>query len=324
MKYIIIGLLFLALAADAQASEPHPGAAEFIERASSEHGLDPEQVSAMLSEARFQQSIVDAMTRPAEAKPWFDYRPIFLTERRIREGVAFWRENQQLIEKVATQFGVDPQFIVAIIGVETFYGRITGSYRVIDALATLGFYYPQELSNDRSDFFSRELLQFMLLSQEENLPVTEVTGSYAGAMGMGQFIPSSYRAYAVDFDGNGSRDLWRSTPDVVGSVANYLHQHGWKAGEPVASRVVRNGAADAAAVSRGNYKPARTVAEYAERGFLGSPELDPARKAALLELEEEERSVYWLTFDRWPSRLALSRTGCPSTRTGSRSSSRTR
>ncbi len=299
MKQIVIGLVFMVFAHWASAEEAHPGAQAFVDRAVQEHGFDPEQVNLLLAEARFQQSIVDAMTRPAEGKPWFDYRPIFLTEKRIEEGVAFWRENRELVEKVAKQFGVDPQFIVAIIGVETFYGRITGNYRVIDALATLGFYYPEELSRDRSGFFSGELLQFMLLGQEENLPLTEVTGSYAGAMGMGQFIPSSYRAYAVDFDGNGSRDLWRSTPDVVASVANYLHQHGWKEGDLVVSKAVRNGSADESAIARGNYKPAQTVASIAERGFLSAPDLDPERLAAVLELEEKDRSTYWLIFDNF-------------------------
>jgi membrane-bound lytic murein transglycosylase B len=293
----LVGLVMMTTTLSA--AEPHPGASAFIERASDEHGFDPDQVSALLAEARYQQSIVDAMTRPAESKPWHEYRPIFLTERRISGGVEFWNDNRALIEQVSEHFGVDPQFIVSIIGVETFYGRITGSYRVLDALATLGFYYPQELANDRSDFFSRELLEFMLLGEEENLPLTEVTGSYAGAMGMGQFIPSSYRAYAVDFDANGSRDLWRSTADVVASVANYLHKHGWKAGDPVASEAIANGQVDDSLIARGNYKPAMSVGELAERGFVSKPDVDSQRLAAVLKLEEEDRPSLWLVFDNF-------------------------
>jgi len=281
------------------AQEPHPGAAAFVERAATEHGFDRAQVSELLAEARYQQSIVDAMTRPAASKPWFEYRPIFLNERRIQEGIQFWRDHRELIARAAHEFGVDPEFIVAIIGVETLYGRITGSYRVLDALTTLGFYYPSELANDRSDFFSRELLEFMLLGEEERLPLTTVTGSYAGAMGMGQFIPSSYRAYAVDFDADGQRDLWRSTPDAVASVANYLHRHGWLTGDPVARRAATNGSVDTEVVARGNYKPAHTLLELSERGFLAEPGLEAGRRAAVLELQEEDDSSYWFTFDNF-------------------------
>jgi membrane-bound lytic murein transglycosylase B len=298
-KKALCGLALVVLICPPALADPHPGADAFLDRAEAEYGLDREMVASVLSEAKFQQSIVDAMTRPAEAKPWYEYRPIFLTEKRIDGGVAFWRENQELIERAATHFGVDPQVIVAIIGVETFYGRITGSYRVIDALTTLGFYYPQELSRDRSDFFAREFLQFMVLSKEENLPLAEVTGSYAGAMGMGQFIPSSYRAYAVDFDGSGNRDLWRSTADVVASVANYLHEHGWRRGEPVVSPVTRTASADPALASSRHYKPDLRVAELTERGFVSAPEISPERRAAVLELEEEDRKAYWLVFDNF-------------------------
>jgi len=277
----------------------HPGSEAFVERAVSEFGLDAAEVKALLARAEYKQSIVDAMTRPAESKPWHEYRPIFLNDRRIDEGIRFWRENRELIDSVSKQYGVDPQIIVAIIGVETLYGRITGSYRVIDALATLGFYYPKELARDRSEFFSTELMHFIKLAKEENLPLDEVTGSYAGAMGMGQFIPSSYRAYAVDFDGNGNRDLWRSTADVVGSVANYLHQHGWKPGDPVTSRAEPLPAADPALVAGRNFKPALNVGQIAEKGYHGSADLDPERMAAVLKLDEGNHESYWLTFDNF-------------------------
>ena len=162
--------------------------------------------------------------------------------------------------QASEQFGVDPQIIVAIIGVETFYGRITGGYRVLDALATLSFYYP-DTGNDRSDFFSRELMQFMLLGDEEGLPLREVSGSYAGAMGLGQFMPSSYREYAVDLDGDGRRDLWSSMPDIIGSVANYLHRHGWQPGRPVAQPARVAPDADMSLVARRDFKAQKTLAE---------------------------------------------------------------
>ena len=295
MNKICTSLALVMLSISAVAQE-HPGTVAFVDRAVSEFGLEADEVRGLLAEAQFQQSIVDAMSRPAEGKPWFEYRPIFLNQRRISEGVAFWKANRELISRVSEQYGVDPQIIVSIIGVETLYGRITGSYRVLDALTTLGFYYPKDLKRDRSEFFSGELLHFIQLSKEENLPVKEVTGSYAGAMGMGQFIPSSYREYAVDFDGDGSRDLWRSTPDVVASVANYLHRHGWKPGDPVAREAIAIPTADAALSSSKNYKPALSVSEIAEKGYKSAQTLDPERLAAVLKLEQADHSDYSLTF----------------------------
>ena len=154
---------------------------------------------------------------------------------------------------------------MAIIGVETFYGRITGSYRVLDALATLSFYYP-DTGNDRSDFFSRELMNFLILGGEEDLPLEDVTGSYAGAMGLGQFMPSSYREYAVDLDGDGRRDLWSSLPDVIGSVANYLHRHGWEPDQPVTYPAVVASGANMDLVAKRDFKPKISSVEIAEPG----------------------------------------------------------
>ena len=274
----------------------HPGVDEFVKRATSEYGLAENKVRALLGEAEYKQSIIDAISRPAEGKPWHEYRPIFLTDKRINEGVDFWLENRDLIASAARKFGVDEEIIVAIIGVETFYGRITGNYRTIDALATLSFYYPQDLSSDRSPFFSSELMHYIQLAAEEGLPAEKITGSYAGAMGMGQFMPSSYREYAVDFDGDGRRDLWRSTADVVGSVANYLHHHGWQPGQPVVRRALASKGASLDEIATRNFNPTHSVAQWAEKGFRSSSELSPQLPAAVLKLVEEERNTYWLTF----------------------------
>jgi membrane-bound lytic murein transglycosylase B len=298
MNRKVLSLVLFALSGSACAND-HPGTEAFVQRAVEEYGLEADKVSALLAEADFKQSIVDAISRPAEGKPWFEYRPIFLTDKRIDRGVKFWKDNRDLINGVAKKFGVDPQIIVSIIGVETLYGRITGSYRVLDALTTLGFYYPAQLENDRSGFFSSELLHFILLGQEENLPLTRVTGSYAGAMGMGQFIPSSYREYAVDFDGSGDRDLWRSTPDVVASVANYLHRHGWKPGEPVASPALAASGADPAMVAKRDFKPKQSLEELAASGYRPVDDLEQERLAAVLRLEEKGGDAYWLTFDNF-------------------------
>ncbi len=274
----------------------HPGTDEFVNRAVSEYGLQESEVRTLLEQAEYKQSIVDAISRPAEGKPWHEYRKIFLTDKRISQGIEFWKENRELISAVSKQFGVDEEVIVSIIGVETSYGRNTGGYRTVDALVTLGFYYPQNLSSDRSPFFSNELLHYMRLASEEGLPADEITGSYAGAMGMGQFMPSSYREYAVDFDSDGKRDLWRSTADVAGSVANYLHRHGWQPGKPVTRRARASSDAAFDKISTRGLKPTLAVAEWQEKGFTSSSELSPALPAAVLKLVEKDRNSYWLTF----------------------------
>ena len=269
-------------------AEPHPGAEAFVERMAAEHALDPEHIRSVVAEAEYKQSIIDAMTRPAEAKPWYDYRPIFLTDNRIQGGVEFWRANAQLLAEVSERFGIPIELVVAIVGVETNYGRNTGSFRVIDALATLGFYY-----EPRSAFFSSELGHFMALAHEESLPLTEIRGSYAGAMGLGQFIPSSYRAYAVDFDGSGHRDLWRSLPDALGSVANYLAAHRWITGQPIVLPI--DGLMDSASTEGFGMKPEHTLQDLVNMGFEFDPlDLDPETPATVIELAGTDGPEYWV------------------------------
>lgn len=287
---LLICLLFTGpLAA---ADESHPGAEEFVQRVAGEHDLDPEYVREMLAEARFEQSIIDAITRPAEGKPWHAYRPIFLDAPRIDGGVEFWRANAELLAEVEERFGVAREVVVAIVGVETRFGMITGNYRVLDALATLGFYYPR-----RSEFFSSELGHYLRLAHEEDLPITDVKGSYAGAMGLGQFMPSSYREYAVDFDGSGRRDLWRSLPDVLGSVANYLAAHGWEVGGPLA-RPVADMPDDLGADFGRN--PRYTVGELRDAGVeFDDTGLDSDRPADVLALEGAEGPEHWLVLNNF-------------------------
>src|SRR3984957_12692741 len=189
------------------------------------------QLRKLMKEAQSQPAIIEAMDRPAEkAKPWFEYRPIFITERRIREGTDFWIAHRQALDQASVRSGVAPEYLAAILGVETFYGRLTGSYRVLDALATLAFDYPA-----RAKFFRDELEQFLLLTRDAGLDPLSVKGSYAGAMGAPQFMPSNYRRYAVDADADGHINLWTNWADVCASVGNYLKEHGWNAGEPVLS-----------------------------------------------------------------------------------------
>ncbi len=193
------------------------------------HGFDAAWLDGVLADATSQPRIIELMSKPAEAvMPWHAYRDHFLTAERIDAGVAFWTEHRDDVARVAKDTGVAPHVIIGILGAETYFGRITGKYRVVDALSTLAFDYPP-----RASYFRGELEQFLLLANDEKLDIASVQGSYAGAMGGGQFMPSSYRAYAVDGDGDGRRDLWGSWDDVIASVANYLAKHGWRAGEPV-------------------------------------------------------------------------------------------
>jgi len=284
---LVLSLVAFCFASHLMAEEPHPGADAFVAQVVAEHGLDTELVRAVLADARYQQSIIDAISRPAESKPWYQYRPIFLTETRIAGGAEFWRANASLLEQVGERFGVPVEVIVAIVGVETNYGMNTGSFRVIDALATLGFYFPR-----RADFFAAELGHFIALAAEEDLPLYEVKGSYAGAMGIGQFIPSSYRAYSVDFDDTGNRDLWRSLPDALGSVANYLAVHRWTPDAPIALPVT---SLPADLNEEFPVRPAHTLDELAGMGVVfDAPDLAGDTPATLVELEGEDGPEYWI------------------------------
>jgi len=286
----------LAAAPDAAASALDPEREDvraFIERVHAEHGLERESLRGVLALARIQQPIIEAISRPAErVKPWHEYREIFLTEERIAAGAEFWLEHRERIERVARDSGVPAEMLVGIIGVETYYGRIIGRYRVLDALATLAFEYPP-----RSEFFSRELAQFLLLVREQGLEIETPVGSYAGAMGLPQFIPSSYRAYAVDGDEDGRVDLWGSKEDILASVANYFRSHDWRPGEPVAAPAV-DGAADLAALSHQGLSTHTTVGALwsAGIGLAGSAPADPGATAGLFALEYEDGTRYWAGF----------------------------
>jgi membrane-bound lytic murein transglycosylase B len=209
---------------------------QFVAAVAKRHGLDEAGLRSVLEQAQFSQRVLDAMSRPAERKPWYQYRKIFLTEPRIAGGARFWREHEADLVRAESTYGVPPEIVVAIIGVETLYGTRKGSISVLDSLATLGFRYPR-----RADFFRRELEQFLVLSREERLDPLAIEGSYAGAMGIPQFISSSYRHYAIDFDGDGTRNLIDNPVDALGSVASYLARHGWERGRPIAVRVRAGG-----------------------------------------------------------------------------------
>jgi len=284
----ILPLLALPLAASADYAS-HPEAAAFIDTMVNEHDFPREAVVTLLGDAERQQSILDAIARPAEkTKAWYEYRAIFLNDRREREGIEFFRTHRDTLARAQADTGVPAEIIVAILGVETYYGRVAGSYRVLDALSTLAFDYPR-----RAPFFRGELENFLLLAREQGLDPTELKGSYAGAMGYGQFMPSSYRSYAIDYDGDGLADIWNNPVDAIGSVANYLARHGWRDAQPVVS------AASVAAevpdeVFDGKLKPRRSVEELTELGIVPEQHLDPEAAATAMRFELEDGHEYWM------------------------------
>lgn len=224
---VLAGLSFSLVAAADYST--HPLAAGFVDEMVQQHGFTAEEINQLLSKAQKRQPILDAIARPAEkSKTWKEYRPIFIVPMRITNGVAFWNEHRAALTRAEKEYGVPAEIIVSIIGVETNYGKNTGSWYVIDALSTLAFDYPP-----RAPFFRSELVNYFLLTREQKHNPLEFKGSYAGAMGYGQFMPSSYRNFAVDFSGDGFTDIWNNPTDAIGSVANYFKKHGWQTGKAV-------------------------------------------------------------------------------------------
>ena len=235
MKYLFIFCLFFSNFVFADYSN-HPEAQDIIDKLVSQHGFEKKYVLKVLKEAKKDEKILESMNSPAEFTwTWDRYKELFLEKKRISNGKRFINEHSELFNRVENEFGVPREIITSILGVETRYGKILGSYRVLDSLATLGFDFPR-----RSKFFQGELVQFFILTRENNLDINSVQGSYAGAMGYGQFISSSYRAYAIDYDGDGNADLFNSVPDAVASTANYLKKHGWKRDGDIVTQVELN------------------------------------------------------------------------------------
>ncbi len=269
--------------------EDHPEAAAFIERMVSEHKFDRQALRSLLAQAERKQSILDAIARPAEkVLEWKDYRKIFIQDSRIEQGVAFWKEHRDTLARAERETGVPASVIVAIIGVETRYGRHKGNYRVVDALATLGFDYPP-----RAKFFSKQLGELLLMAREQGFDPLDLKGSYAGAMGFGQFIPSSYRAYAVDFDGDKVADIIDNPVDAIGSVANYFKRHGWRPGEPVVTAAATTAEVDRKWFNQ-SLKPSHTLADFARAGIVPFRGLDPEQKATAMSMQGENGEQLWL------------------------------
>ncbi len=260
---------------------------DFITHMADTYGFKKRVLRKLLKSAQSQPAIIDAMSRPAEkAKLWYEYRPIFLNERRIREGTEFWVAHRQALDAASIRSGVAPEYLAAILGVETYYGRLSGTYRVLDALVTLSFDYPP-----REKFFREELEQYLLLTRDMHLDPLNLKGSYAGAMGAPQFMPSNYRRYAVDADSNGHIDLWSDWPDVCASVGNYLKEHGWNAGEPVLTdaTVLPEKAGD---LDGRKLALSETVGSLAAKGVSIDAALPPEAPAILVAADETD-GVHW-------------------------------
>lgn len=294
LKYLLVLCLWSTLSCAADSSyEAHPAAAALIDELVRDEGFDREALVAVMAQARRQESILEAIARPAEkTKAWWEYRNIFLNQKREDQGVDFWHEHRDTLARASRTYGVPASIIVAIIGVETYYGRIAGRYHVLDALATLAFDYPR-----RSEFFTRELKHYLLLTREQGFDPADMKGSYAGAMGYGQFMPSSYRSYAVDFDDDGVTDIWNNPVDAIGSVANYFKRHGWREGEPVVFAAQASSddlPIDLFVQGRSGLKPERSIAQFAQAGVTAKEKLDPDALATAMKFELEDGLEYWL------------------------------
>ena len=276
--------------------------AAFIRDTAAQYGIDPAYIASVLAGVEVRESIVAAMSRPAEAKPWRDYRPIFITQSRIDGGRAFLAQHRDALARVEAQTGVPAEIIVSIIGVETSFGANTGSYPVVEALYTLAFAYPRtgdpakaDRENRREAFFRGELAQLFALGKETGLDITTLTGSYAGAMGWGQFMPSSYREFAVDGNGDGKRDLFGTTDDVFASIANYfVKKGGWVRGGPITVRANRD--AGAQDFEPEGLEPVYTLADLAARGYRPLTPVTPTETAVLLNLDGSSGKEHWLGF----------------------------
>jgi membrane-bound lytic murein transglycosylase B len=297
MKTAIFVWLFAAGIAPALGQSPLPKEQQmFVDELVNKHHFSEQSIISLMQSAHKNDDILAAVAKPWEAKPWYQYYPIFLTQKRLAKGLAFWQQHEEELARAEQQTGVPAQIIVAILGVESFYGAYTGKYSTLDALYTLGFYYPK-----RSQFFRSELMQFLLLCREENLDPSTIFGSYAGALGWGQFIPSSYRHYAVDFDADGQRNLFQSPIDAIGSVANYFKQHRWQTGGSVARQAAVSGKKYQQFITN-DLKPKYSWAELRSAGvnmLTDNAEINTSvaddDRFALLSFAEVDHQEFWLT-----------------------------
>lgn len=263
----------------------------FIQQMSAQHNFNQQQLTALFSQVKFNPRIITTMTAPHENLPWYRYQALFVTPERAKAGADYWRQHVRTLAAAEKKYGVPAQIIIAILGVETNYGRFQGTYRVLDSLATLAFDYPA-----RAPFFRGELEQYLLLTREIPIDPLEIRGSYAGAIGQPQFMPSSYRRYGVDSTGKGYSDLIHNSKDVIFSVANYFKGYGWQSGQPVAARAQVTGQKVASLMSA---KSKKTLVELKQYGVSSKLPSNTAGQAAILSLEGASGPEYWLAFQNF-------------------------
>ncbi len=266
----------------------------FAIQSNKEFGIDIGRVEEILAQARIDEGVLASIQRPAESLLWKDYRKIFMTQSRIAKGAEFWKQHAAILKAAESKFGVPQEIIVAIIGVETLYGKHKGKIRVLDALATLGFRYPK-----RGKFFLSELKHFFQLVESEHLDPLLIKGSYAGAMGIPQFISSSYRNYAIDFDNDGVRDLLHSEADAIGSVASYLGRHGWRAGGVIADKVILKPGTDHETIQSQGLKPHTQLSKLKSAGVNVPSMYKEDLLAAMIVLQASEGQQFWLGYNNF-------------------------
>ena len=283
LRHLIAAIFALAASLACAADGPalRGDVTAFIDEMSAKHAYDAQLLRKLFSEVKPRPSIVRAMSAPATARPWFEFRRRIVEPSRIEGGLRFWMEHAAVLERASREFGVPQEIIVATIGIETMYGRNTGNFRVLDALATLAFDYPP-----RADFFRGELEEYLLLGRDSRLDIGGMRGSYAGAIGLPQFMPSSYRKYAIDFDGDGRRDLVNSASDAIGSVANYYRSFGWTPDGAVVLPAAA-GAADVPSLVAAGIRPSISIGELRSRGLLVESGVDDNAAAAVFSIETE-------------------------------------
>lgn len=289
----------LALAQSSVTSRPELAA--FIANMVERHGMDAAALRELLEPLKPVPAIVKAVSAPSTSRPWREYRPMNVDKGRIEGGVRFWNAHEPALARARQSYGVPESIIVAILGVETRFGRITGTHRVLDALYTLGFEVP-----GRNEYFKSELENFLLLTRDWGWDPASLRGSFAGAMGMPQFMPASYRRYAVDFDDNGSVDLWNDVADVVGSVAHFLKTFGWREGEPIAMPAMYEGSELEPLLAQG-IRPHTPLRELRARGVVIHGEADGDLASALFMLDGDLGPEYWLAFDNLNAILMYNR-----------------
>ncbi len=266
----------------------------FIERMARETSYTEQELIDLFAQVKKQEHLFAKLDKPAEKElDWYQYRGIFIKDKRISQGVEFWRKHRDLLSEVSAKTGVPPEIIVAIVGVETYYGHYKGKDPVFDSLVTLAFDYPR-----RARFFAGELEQFLLLAKEQGFDARSLRGSYAGAMGMPQFISSSYRNYAIDFDQDGQTNLFDSIPDIAGSVANYFVKHGWQRDGTVARPLVAVENNSVETLEPG-MKPAYTWGDLKSRGLESKFSIADETEVALVRLQQRDHPEYWAGFQNF-------------------------